>query len=64
MEYKEFVSFIEIYWSLVSLADSMTFTIFDTLLDLVIVLKWIKNVIGCVLYIFHLYGWTYINLGS
>ena len=59
-------SFIEIYWSLVSLAHFITFTLLcffistqhlNTLymmMDLVFVLKWVKSVIGWVLFIFHL----------
>ena len=65
MEYIEHASFIEIYWSLVSLSHLMTFTIFwflkaHNILTLCrcqwIVLKWVKSVIVCTLYIFHLSG--------
>ena len=67
MEYKEQTLFIEIYWSLVRLVHFMTFTILNStqhlnnlyrFMDLMFVLEWIKSVIGCALYIFHLSSWS------
>ena len=72
MEYIECASFVEIYWSLVSLTHFTTPNILifkstqhlitlEMLMDLVFVLKCVKSVTGRVLYLFHLSVWNIIK---